>query len=219
MEERKCVTYSRVSTESQYRSHLGLDAQDAAVESYLRGGRWKVIGRFTEVESGKRADRPELAKALALCKKHKAVLIVSRLDRLSRSVAFIANLLEAKIPFHACDLPAATTLTLQIFAAVAEHERQLISTRTKEALAAARARGVKLGLTGPQNLRRALEGQQAGADASAEKLRGVLDGFGSRGLPQRAIVRELNALGVKSPGGGTWHLRPLQRVMARLAAP
>lgn len=190
----------------------------AAVESYLKGGRWKVVGRFTEVESGKRADRVELAKALAVCRKHKAVLIVAKLDRLSRNLAFIANLMEAKVEFVACDLPYANRLMLRILAAVAEHEREMISRRTKEALAAARVRGIRLGMTGPRNLRHSLVRCRAQANAFAERLRGVLDGLRARGLSQRAIADELNALGIKSPRGGEWHLRPLQRVMARLAA-
>ena len=218
LEERNCVVYTRVSTERQGRSGLGLNAQEMAVENYLKGARWTVVGRFTEVESGKRADRVELAKALAACKKHKATLVVAKLDRLSRNLAFIANVMEAGIEFVAFDLPFASRLTLHVLAAVAEHERVMISIRTKEALASAKARGVKLGATGPRNLRGALERRRDRADTFAEKLRVVLEGLRARGLSQRAIVGELNGLGIKSPGGGTWHLQPLQRVLARLAA-
>ena len=209
--------YTRVSTERQGRSGLGLNAQEMAVENYLKGARWTVVGRFTEVESGRKADRVELAKALAACKKHKATLVVAKLDRLSRNLAFIANVMEAGIEFVACDMPYANRLTLHVLGAVAEHERVMISIRTKEALASAKARGVKLGVTGPRNLCHALQRRRDNADAFAEKLRVVLGGLRARGLSQRAIVGELNALGIRSPGGRTWHLRPLQRVMARLA--
>ena len=218
MEERKCIVYTRVSTEQQGRSGLGLDAQEAAVESFLKGGTWEVVGRFTEVESGKRADRAELAKALAACKRSGAVLVVAKVDRLSRNVAFIANVMEAGIEFVACDMPYANRLTLHVLAAVAEHEREMISRRTKEALEAAKTRGVKLGVTGPANLRRAVARCQAKAGAFAERLRALIEGFQARGLSQRAIARELNALGIRSPGGGTWHLITVQRVLARLAA-
>ncbi len=218
MEERKCIVYTRVSTERQGRSGLGLDAQKAAVESFLKSGSWKVVGWFTEVESGKRADRVELAKALAACKRSGAVLVVAKVDRLSRNLAFIANVMEAGIEFVACDMPYANRLTLHVLAAVAEHEREMISRRTKEALEAAKRRGVKLGVTGPANLRRAVERCQAKAGAFAERLRALIEGFQARGLSQRAIARELNALGIRSPGGGTWRLITVQRVLTRLAA-
>src|SRR5262245_41103744 len=128
----KFVAYYRMSTDKQGQSGLGLDAQHPAVMTYLNGGPWKLIAEFTEVETGKRADRPELQKALAACRKHKAKLIIAKLDRLSRNLAFIA-----------ADNPHANRLTVHILAAVAEHERAAISERTKAALAAAKRRGVK----------------------------------------------------------------------------
>lgn len=139
------VAYHRVSTAKQGRSGLGLEAQRAAVAAYLNGGPWKLVGEFVEVESGKRADRPELGKALDLCHLIGATLVIAKLDRLTRNVAFMANLMESQVEFVACDNPHASRFTIHILAAVAEHERDQISARTKAALAAAKARGTTLG--------------------------------------------------------------------------
>jgi DNA invertase Pin-like site-specific DNA recombinase len=138
------VAYYRVSTDRQGASGLGLEAQRQAVARYL--GRGRLLAEFTEVESGRRhTNRPELLTALALCRKWRAVLVIARLDRLARNVAFIANLMESSVDFVACDMPQANRLTIHILAAVAEHERELISQRTKAALAEAKRRGTKLG--------------------------------------------------------------------------
>jgi DNA invertase Pin-like site-specific DNA recombinase len=218
----KFVAYFRVSTQKQGQSGLGLEAQKAAVLSYLDGGRWKMIAEFTEVETGKGADalarRPQLRAALALCKKDKATLVIAKLDRLARNVHFISGLMESQVEFVAADMPEANRLTVHIMAAMAEYERKMISERTKAALAAAKARGVKLGVAGPRNLRPNIAKRQAEADTHAEKLRKVLKDMVGRGLSQRAIADELNTLGIKTPRGGEWHLQTVQRVMARLAA-
>src|SRR5262249_19254047 len=137
------IAYYRVSTDRQGRSGLGLEAQQAAVRAYL--GQAAPIAEFTEVETGKRNDRPELKEALALCRKRKAKLVIAKLDRLSRNLAFIAALMDSGVEFVAVDNPHATRLTLHILAAVAEHERLMIAERTKAALQAAKARGVRLG--------------------------------------------------------------------------
>jgi len=128
------IAYYRVSTDRQGRSGLGLEAQRAAVVRYLASVGGILIAEHTEVETGRRNDRPELQKALAGCRKHKARLVIAKLDRLSRNVAFIAALMDAGVEFVACDNPHATRLTLHILAAVAEHEREMISARTKAAL-------------------------------------------------------------------------------------
>src|SRR6516165_10069055 len=141
----KFVAYFRVSTDRQGKSGLGLEAQRETVMNYLNGGRWTLVGEFTEVESGKRADRPELEKALAACKKQKAKLVIAKLDRLSRNLAFIATLMESGVEFVAVDNPHANKLTIHILAAVYQHEREMISERTKAALAAAKKRGQRLG--------------------------------------------------------------------------
>src|ERR1700733_1556185 len=145
----KFVAYYRVSTSKQGASGLGLEAQKEAVRGYLNGGRWRMVDEVTEIESGKRNDRPALAHALSLCRLHKATLVIAKLDRLARNVNFISNLMESTVEFTAVDFPTANRLTVHILAAVAEHEAQAISTRTREALAAARARGIKLGTRNP----------------------------------------------------------------------
>jgi DNA invertase Pin-like site-specific DNA recombinase len=116
------------------RSGLGLDAQKKAVDDYLNGGPWHLVGEFTEIESGKRSDRPELEKALEACRRQKAKLVIAKLDRLSRNLAFIATLMESSVEFVAVDNPHASKLTVHILAAVAQHEREMISERTKAAL-------------------------------------------------------------------------------------
>jgi DNA invertase Pin-like site-specific DNA recombinase len=151
----KFVSYLRVSTDKQGQTGYGIDAQRAAVASYLNGGDWQLLGEFVEVESGKRNDRPELDKALAAGRKHKAKLVIAKLDRLARNVALIANLMDGKVDFVCCDMPQANRLTIHVLAAVAEHEREMISDRTKAGLAAAKARGVKLGGPDcPQSMKR-----------------------------------------------------------------
>jgi DNA invertase Pin-like site-specific DNA recombinase len=142
----KFVAYFRVSTDRQGKSGLGLDAQREAVMNYLNGGRWTLVAEFTEVESGKRDDnRPQLAAAIAACKRQKARLVIAKLDRLSRNLAFIAALMESGVEFVAVDNPHMNKLTIHILAAVAEHEREMISERTRAALQAAKARGKVLG--------------------------------------------------------------------------
>src|ERR1035438_9685306 len=139
------ISYLRVSTQRQGKSGLGLEAQREAVTSYLNGGTWSLVQEVVEVESGKRNDRPELTRALSLCRIHGARLLVAKLDRLARNVAFISALMESGVEFEAVDLPQANKLTVHIMAAMAEHEAAMISARTKAALAAAKVRGTKLG--------------------------------------------------------------------------
>ena len=139
--QRKFVAYFRVSTDKQGKSGLGLEAHREAVLTYLDGGRWSLVQEFVEVESGKRNDRPELGAALAACKKHKAKLIIAKLDRLSRNLAFIATLMDSGVEFVAVDNPHANKLTVHILAAVAQHEREMIGQRTRDALQAAKEMG------------------------------------------------------------------------------
>ncbi len=140
----------RVSTDRQGRSGLGLEAQRRAVETYLDGGSWTLVKTYTEVESGKRDRRPELDKALAACRKHKAILVVARLDRLARNATFLLKLRDGNVPIRCADMPEADEFVIGIMALVAEREGRMISQRTKDALAAARARGVKLGWKDPR---------------------------------------------------------------------
>src|SRR4051795_4052900 len=132
--------YYRVSTDRQGQYGLGLDAQRAAVAGFV--GARELVAEFTEVESGKRNDRPQLAAALELCRRQRAMLVIAKLDRLARNVAFIANLMESGVEFTAVDMPSANKLTLHILSAVAEHKREMISARTKAALAAGARRDV-----------------------------------------------------------------------------
>jgi DNA invertase Pin-like site-specific DNA recombinase len=130
MAQGRFVAYYRVSTDRQGRSGLGLEAQREAVRSYLDGGSWQLVEEVVEVESGKRNDRPKLGEALKLCRLHGATLIIAKLDRLARNVAFVSNLMESGVDFVAVDFPQANRLTVHILAAVAEHEAAMISQRT-----------------------------------------------------------------------------------------
>lgn len=141
----KFVTYYRVSTERQGRSGLGLEAQQASVSSYITAHEGAEVASYTEVESGKLNGRPQLTAALLHCRQTRAILLVAKLDRLSRNAAFLLNLRESGVKFQALDLPEVNTLTLGVLAVIAQHERETISARTKAALAARRARGLALG--------------------------------------------------------------------------
>ncbi len=141
----KFIAYLRVSTDKQGHSGLGIEAQRKAVNDYLDGGHWQLLAEHVEIESGKRSDRPQLAAALAHAKATGATIVIAKLDRLARNVAFISNLMESGVEFVAADMPMANRLTVHVLAAVAEHEQKMISQRTKAALAAAKARGTKLG--------------------------------------------------------------------------
>src|SRR5262245_28207281 len=202
----KFIAYYRVSTDKQGQSGLGLDAQRAAVMTYLNGGPWKLIAEFTEVETGKRADRPELQKALAACRKHKGKLIIAKLDRLSRNLAFIATLMDSGVEFVATDNPHANRLTVHILAAVAEHERTAISERTKAALAAAKRRGVKLG--GPRLAvarKASIKARSEAADAFAANVRPIIKEIQASGVSSlRGVARALTARGIRSPRGRDW---------------
>ncbi|MGY3563173.1 DNA invertase Pin-like site-specific DNA recombinase [Bradyrhizobium sp. USDA 4463] len=203
------IAYYRVSTDKQSKSGLGLDAQKKAVADYLDGGKWELLGEFTEIESGKRSDRPELEKALAACKKHKARLVIAKLDRLSRNVAFIATLMERKVDFIAVDNPHATKFNLHILAAVAEFERDAISARTKAALAAAKAKGRILG-----NYQRIAAAKQRATTARAERLRPVMTELAN--LSTRAAADALNHCGIKTASGGQWFPMQVSRARKRL---
>jgi DNA invertase Pin-like site-specific DNA recombinase len=207
------VAYYRVSTDRQGRSGLGLDAQREAVARYLAGVGGTLIAEHTEIESGKRADRPELAQALAACKRHKAKLVIARLDRLSRNVSFIAALMDGNVEFVACDSPHATRFTLHILAAVSEHERVMIGARTRAALQAAKARGVRLGRNGAERLAPA---NRAAAIARACPLKPILAELTSAGMSIRQIAAELTARGIPTASGGRWHPQTVARVMERV---
>lgn len=145
MADGRFIAYYRVSTKGQGDSGLGLEGQRATVTRYLNGGSWELVQEVTEVESGKRNDRPKLAEALRLCRIYNAKLLIAKLDRLSRNVHFISSLMESGVRFVAADMPEATDMTIHILASVAQGEAKAISDRTRVALAAAKARGTQLG--------------------------------------------------------------------------
>lgn len=215
---KKIISYVRVSTQKQGASGLGLEAQKQAMESYINETGAELVAEFVEVESGKKTDRerPQLAAALSACKKHKAVLVVAKLDRLARNVHFISGLMESKVKFIALDMPEATELTIHVMAAFAEHEARRISERTKAALAVAKSRGVVLGAAGARNLKPNVEARQEQSRAFSASLAGVFEGFKLRGLTQREMVAELNQLGIKTARGGQWSLVQVQRVVEKL---
>ena len=215
MNKSNYVAYYRVSTQRQGRSGLGLEAQERAVADYLPVGK-ELLQSFTEVETGKGSNalnkRPVLCEALAYAKKHKATLIVAKLDRLARNVAFVSALMESKVPFVCADMPEANELTLHIIAAVAQYEARMISERTKAALQAAKARGVTLG---NPNLKLTNDKAREQAQAFAHKLKDTLAGWKAQGMSQRAMVAQLNTLGVPTARGSMWSLVQLQRVLNR----
>jgi DNA invertase Pin-like site-specific DNA recombinase len=196
------ISYYRVSTDRQGASGLGLDAQRAAVLAHVGGG--QLVAEYTEIESGrKHTNRPQLLSALAECRKRRATLVIAKLDRLGRNVAFIAALMDSQTDFVACDNPHANRLMLHMLAAFAEHEREQISQRTKAALAAAKARGVKLG--NPKALE-ALEFARAVhySRRPAPEVLAMMQGFKSQGMSYRAVACELNRLNVRTYRGCTW---------------
>ena len=225
MAKGKFVSYLRVSTAKQGASGLGLEAQRKAVMDHLNGGRWALIAECVEVESGKRSDRPKLAEALRLCRLHKTTLIIAKIDRLARNVAFISNLMESGVEFVAVDFPTANRLTVHILAAVAEHEAGMISRRTKDALAAAKARGVKLGGhrgTVPPKIasERSLKARQATGEARAADLEPIITELRAEGVASlNAMARALTEKGVPTArGGSSWTPMQVKRVIDRISA-
>ena len=220
--EGRFVSYLRVSTKRQGESGLGLEAQREAVRSYLAGRGWPPIAEYVEIESGKRNDRPELARALAACKLYGAVLVVAKLDRLARNVAFVSALMESGVEFTAVDFPQANTLTIHILAAVAEHERKMISARTMAALAAAKARGTVLGgfrgfVPGQAERTAAAAAKAQAADGRADRLRDVVAEIRAAGITSASgISKELNRRNITTAKGGMWQTVQVQRLVARL---
>lgn len=220
----KFVAYYRVSTDGQERSGLGLEAQKRAVTDFLQGRTGALIGEFTEVESGKKNDRPKMKQALKQCELKRAVLVVAKLDRLARNVAFISNLMESKVEFVACDFPTANRLTIHVLAAVAEHEREMISQRTKDALASAKARGVKLG--SPQNLKQ--EGRVHGAQVSRKRraelsldriqsIWSIIEDLKKEGACTLIKIADgLNEMGFTAPRGGKWYPAQVKYAMDKM---
>lgn len=222
----RAVAYYRVSTSRQGASGLGLEAQRAAVEALCGARGWDLVAPpYQEVESGKHADRPELLKALERARLTGARLVIAKLDRLSRDAAFLLTLQNSGVRFVAADMPDANDLTVGIMALVAQQERQAISRRTKEALAAAKARGQRLGNpNGAAALRRAgkgtvaaLEAVKSGAVDRAESLRGTVQALKAQGITSLgAIATALNTQGIVTARGGKWHASSVRNLLSRL---
>jgi DNA invertase Pin-like site-specific DNA recombinase len=224
----KFVSYLRVSTDRQGKSGLGLEAQRQAVANYLNGGDWKLLREYVEVESGKHNERPQLRDALAYASVTGATLVIAKLDRLSRNLAFIATLQDSGARFVAADMPEANETMIQFMAVIAQHERKAISRRTKEALAAAKARGTKLGNPNIAALRAAGAGQAgwtAGAAGNREKadkfaaqLAPVIEAARADGITSlEGIAAELNARGILTARGGQWYATTVRNLLARAA--
>ena len=212
----KFIAYHRVSTARQGNSGLGLEAQQKAVADYLNGGEWEMLEEYVEVESGKsHKKRPQLASAIASSKKHKATLIIAKLDRLSRNVAFVSALMESGVEFLAVDNPNANKLMVHMLAAFAEHERDQISHRTKVALAAAKARGVQLGKHSAVLSKKNKEH----ADDWARDIARYVTPLRQTHKSLRKLTDAMNKLEIPTPREGSkWHVTSVQRLLGRLDA-
>jgi len=221
MAQGKFISYLRVSTQRQGRSGLGLEAQREAVSGFLNGGQWELVQEVIEVESGKLNERPKLAEALRLCRIYNATLLVAKLDRLARNVAFVSALMESGVKFVAVDLPQANELTVHIMAAMAEYEAKAISNRTKAALAAAKAKGIKLGglrwdlaTVADQGRAIALKVRKQNAMNRAADLLPVIQAIKEEGASSlRQIAAVLNERGITTARGGQWSAVQVQRIL------
>jgi len=221
----RTINYYRVSTAKQGRSGLGLDAQRAAIEAFCSTRGFEPLGEYVEVESGKRDDRPELAKALHHAKVTGATLVIAKLDRLSRNLAFLAKLQDAGTKFLAADMPEANETTVQIMAVIAQAERKAISKRTKDALAAAKARGQRLGNPMGAKAFGEYQGNAAAVDAIKAKAKAfavdvmpIIQAVRSDGHTSlRAIASELNSRGIVTARGGKWGPQSVSDVIKHLS--
>ena len=224
----KYVCYYRVSTREQEKSGYGLEAQRKTIKDYLNGNGWEIVAEYTEIESGGNDHRPELQKALRDVRLIEgAKLIVSKLDRLSRDLGFITQLQKAGVPFVIAEMPDANELTINLLAAVAQHERKLISQRTKEALARAKERGVKLGRLshkvqhegafGDGDMTKAIQARTRKADDHALQVNDIIDGLIEEGYSSlREIAEQLSARCIRTPRGkGRWQATTVKRIMER----
>jgi DNA invertase Pin-like site-specific DNA recombinase len=226
------VAYYRVSTAQQGRSGLGLEAQQHMVTTFLRGE--AAIASFTDIESGKRSEnRPNLLAALALAKTTGATLLIAKLDRLSRSMSFISMLMDSKVKFICCDMPTATDLTMHVVAAVAQNEREMISSRTKGSLAAKVARGEALGynaITSPENRQKVLDAlakgrtnayktftEKADNNENNKRAKAVITLLRDKGETFQTIANKLNQAGFKTATGKEFAAMQVQRLSNKAA--
>lgn len=215
MSDRLYIAYYRVSTEEQGAGGHSLDAQRAAVQRYLEAHGGHLASEYTEVESGKKNNRPELQAAIQECRRHRVTLLIAKLDRLARNVHFITGLIESRVDFVCCDNPHANKVMIQMLAVFAEFERDRISERTKEGLAAAKAKGVELGKNGkhvlaPQN--------KAKADAFALSMVPIIEGLQAEGYTSiRKLMEALNARQIPTATeSGRWHIRNVELLLKRI---
>lgn len=209
------IGYCRVSTDKQFSSGLGLDAQREAISRYAEQQGRPLTQVFVEAESGKLKERPQLTAALDACRKAKATLLIAKLDRLARNVAFVSALMETGVEFVAVDAPYANRLMIHIMSAFAEYERDQISARTKAALAAAKVRGVQLGRNGAV----LAETHKRRADAFARNMMPVLTSAREQGCHTLAeIAAFMNSMGIPSASGVTWHPMTVSRLHRRIAS-
>lgn len=215
----KYVAYYRVSTKQQRNSGLGLEGQQADVRQFLKDSD-ELINEFTDIDSGKNDVREQLTAAIEYSKKNDAKLLIAKLDRLSRNVSFIFKLRDSKVDFQCCDLPDANTLTIGIFATMAQHERELISKRTKAALQARKERGLKLGT--PENLTdegrakgRATASARAASNENSIKAMELVSLYKEKGLTLKAIATKLNKNGFKTARGNKFQKTTVTRLYNR----
>lgn len=221
-EKQRYVAYYRVSTQRQGRSGLGLEAQRQAVLDFLNGNGFEIAAEYTEVESGGRAARPKLLKALAACRLHGATLVIARIDRLSRDAAFLLGLQKAAVPFVAADMPGANEMVVGLMAVMAQAERKMISERTKAALQAAKARGVRLGNPGNMDDGDRARGRALGREANTAKAAArardvlpIIDEIRAAGTTSLlGIAGALNDRGVPAPRGGKWYPTSVRNALA-----
>jgi DNA invertase Pin-like site-specific DNA recombinase len=222
MEAMDCIAYYRVSTQKQGLSGLGLAAQKEAVKRYIAADKRRhLVASFEEIESGKKNKRPEIHKAIALCKARGARLVIAKLDRLARNVLFIAQLMETKVDFAACDLPEATPLTIHIMAAMAEHEAKMISERTRRALKQSKKKlGGRRYLKGTRKLwnpgsvaHLAVAARKRNVRERDEPLKILAKSKAHDGLTLIQIGAELERFGHKAPRGGKWHAATVARLL------
>lgn len=215
MQKISAVAYYRVSTERQGKTGLGLEAQQAAVKAFAFSNGFTITAEFIEIESGAKNKRPQLLQAFAACKKQKAMLLIAKLDRLGRNMAFISALMEARVDFKAVDNPYANKLVLHIMAAFAEHERDMISQRTKAALQAAKRRGVELGSYGRHILS---QQNKNNARLFAAGLKPIIEQVREKGfLTVRAIAEELNRMHIPTyRNSDKWHPGTVHNILKQL---
>lgn len=221
------VVYYRVSTDKQGKSGLGLEAQRTTVMNYLNGGNHEIVGVYTEIESGGKDNRQELSRALLDCRLKNARLIVAKLDRLSRDLGFITTLQKSEVKFTVAEMPDATELTIHIYAAMAQHERKLISQRTKDALARAKENGKQLGnpclrrgerIPGSHVPEHINATRIEKADSFAANMAKVIEDMdGSSGMSLRDIADQLNRAGYQTARKKAWHATSVKRILERTA--